>query len=129
MVKLMEFSYNNNYHSGIGMASFEVLYERKCRSLLYWDEIGEKIISGPDLVEKSLEKIRIIKDKLKTAQDRNKSWADSKKRPLEFNQGDKIYLKIFPSKGIMRFGKSGKLSPRYIGFLRYLKEQAIWSII
>ena len=115
MVKLMEFSYDNSDHSGIGIALFEALYGRKCRSLLYQDEVGEKLISKLDLVEKTVEKIRIIKDKLKMARDLNKSWADTKRRLLEFKQGDKVYLKISLSKSVMRFGKSGKLSPRYIG--------------
>ena len=98
MVKLMEFSYNNSYHCGIGMTPFKALYRRKCRSPLYWDRVEEELISGPDLVEKTLEKVRIIKGKLKMAQDHNKKWIDTKRRPLEFNQGDKVYLKIFPSK-------------------------------
>ena len=85
MVKLMEFSYSNSYHSWIGMAPFEALGEIKCQSPLYWDEFGEKMISRPDLVEKTLEKIRIIKDKLKAAQDRNKSWVDTKRRHCNKN--------------------------------------------
>ena len=82
LVKLMEFSYNNSYHSSIGMAPFETLYRCKCRSPLYWDEIDEKLITGPDLVERTLEKIKIIRERLKVAQDRNKSWADSTKGNL-----------------------------------------------
>ena len=65
LVKLMEFLYNNNYHSGIGMAPFEALYGRKCISLLYRNEVDEKLITGPDLVEKTLEKIKIIQGRLK----------------------------------------------------------------
>ena len=68
LVKLMEFLYNNNYHSGIDMTLFEVLYGRKCRYLLYWDEVCEKLITGLDLVERTLEKIKIIRGRLKVAQ-------------------------------------------------------------
>lgn len=115
MVKLIEFSYNNSYHSAIKMAPFEALYGRKCRSPVYWDEVGERTITGPDLVEQTREKVKVIRDRLKAAQDRNKSWADSKRRHLEFAEGDKVYLKVSPTKGVMRFGEKGKLSPRYIG--------------
>ena len=66
-------------------------------------------------MERTLEKIKIIRERLKVAQDRNKSWADSKRRPLEFRPGEKVYLKVSPTKGVMRFGRSGKLSPRYMG--------------
>ena len=86
LVQLVEFLYNKSYHSGIGMAPFEALYGRKCRSPLYWDEIGEKLITGPDLVERTLEKIKIIRGRLKVAQDRNKSWADLKRRLLSSNR-------------------------------------------
>ena len=92
LVKLMEFSYNNSYHSETGMAPFEALYGRKCGFPLYWDEIGEKLITGPDLEERTLEKIKIIRERLKVAQDRNKSWADSKRRPLEFQPRENVYI-------------------------------------
>ena len=115
LVKLMEFSYNNSYHSRIGMVPFEVLYGWKCRFFLYWDEVGEKLITGPDLVKRTLEKIKIIRKRLKVAEDRNKSWAESKRRPLELQPGKKnVYLKVSPTKGVMRFGRSSKLSPRYV---------------
>ncbi|XP_071923294.1 uncharacterized protein [Coffea arabica] len=96
------------------MAPFEALYGRKCGFPLYWDEIGEKLITGLDLVERTLEKIKIIRERLKVAQDRNESWADLKRRPLEFQTGEKVYLKASPTKGVMRFGRSSKLSPRYV---------------
>ena len=121
-VILMEFSYNNSYHSSIGMAPFEALYGRKCRSPLYWDEVGERAVEGPDIVQATVEKIAVVRDRLKAAQDRQKSWADMKRKPLEFSVGEKVYLKVSPMKGIMRFGKSGKLSPRYVGPYEVIKR-------
>ena len=121
-VMLMEFSYNNSYHSSIGMAPFEALYGRKCRSPLYWDEPGERVIEGPDIIQDTVGKIAMIKDRLAAAQDRQKSWADMRRKPLEFNVGEKVYVKVSPMKGVMRFGKSGKLSPRYVGQFEILKR-------
>ena len=99
LVKLMEFLYNNSYHSGISMAPFEALYGRKGRLLLYWDEVGEKLIIGPDVRKRTLERIKIIQERLKVAQDRNKSWADLRRRPLEFQMREKVYLKVSPHQG------------------------------
>ncbi|KAL0401905.1 UNVERIFIED_CONTAM: hypothetical protein Slati_4220400, partial [Sesamum latifolium] len=121
-VTLIEFSYNNNYHSSIGMAPYEALYGRKCRSPLCWDEVGEKRITGPELVQLTVEKVAIIRQKLKEAQDRQKSWADIKRRSLEFHPGDKVYLRVSPTRGVMRFGEKGKLSSRYIGPFEYLTK-------
>ncbi|XP_073064190.1 uncharacterized protein [Primulina eburnea] len=69
---LIEFAYNNSFHSSIGMAPYEALYGRKCRSPLYWDEVGEKAITGPELIQETVDKIATIKERLKVAQDRQK---------------------------------------------------------
>ena len=69
---------------------------------------------GPEIVQLTTEKIQLIRDRLKEAQDRQKSYADLKRQPIEYNVGDKVLLKISPCKGVLRFGKRGKLSPRYI---------------
>ena len=81
---LIEFAYNNSYHSSIGMAPFEALYERRCRSPIGWFEVGEVALLGPDLVMEALEKVRMIRERLKTAQSRQKSYADVRRRALEF---------------------------------------------
>ncbi|KAL0411152.1 UNVERIFIED_CONTAM: Transposon Ty3-I Gag-Pol polyprotein [Sesamum latifolium] len=99
-VTLIEFSYNNSYHSSIGMAPYEALYGKKCRSPLCWDEVGEKRITRPKLVQLSVEKVIIIRQKLKEAQDRQKSWANIKRRSLEFHPGDKVYLRVSPTRGL-----------------------------
>ena len=112
---LIEFSYNNSYHSSIGMAPFEALYERCCRSMVGWFEVREVALLRSDLVMEALEKVRMIRERLKTAQSRKKSYADVRRRDLEFKVGDWVYLKVSPMKGVVYFGKKGKLSPRYVG--------------
>ncbi|KAD2805351.1 hypothetical protein E3N88_38728 [Mikania micrantha] len=112
---LVEFSYNNSYHTSIQAAPFEALYGRKCRSPLCWNEIGESKLTGPEIVQETTDKIHKIKERMKAAQDRQKSYADRRRRPLEFSVGDKVMLKVSPWKGTVRFGKHGKLNPRYIG--------------
>ena len=111
---LVEFAYNNSFQASIGMAPYEVLYGRRCRSPLYWDEVGERKLLGPEIIQQTTEKIDIVRARMKAAQSRQKSYADKRRRQLEFEVGDKVFLRIAPTKGIMRFGKKGKLSPRYI---------------
>ncbi|GJT27031.1 reverse transcriptase domain-containing protein [Tanacetum coccineum] len=112
---LVEFSYNNSYHSSVRCASFEALYGRKCRSPIMWAEVGEGQLIGPELVQETTEKISQIKDRLKAARDRQKSYADKRRKPLEFSVGDYVLLKVSPWKGVVRFGKKGKLAPRFVG--------------
>ncbi|KAK1423842.1 hypothetical protein QVD17_19151 [Tagetes erecta] len=112
---LVEFSYNNSYHSSIKVAPFEALYGRKCRSPLCWAEVGDSQLTGPQIVQETTDKVFKIKERLKAARDRQKSYADQRRKPLEFKVGDKVLLKVSPWKGMVRFGKRGKLSPRYIG--------------
>ena len=112
---LIEFAYNNSYHSSIKIAPYEALYGRKCRSPIGWFEVGETLLFEPDLVYQAIEKVKVIQQRLKTAQSRHKSYADSRRRGLEFSIGDWVFLKVSPMKGVMRFGKKGNLSPRYLG--------------
>ncbi|KAD5961983.1 hypothetical protein E3N88_13456 [Mikania micrantha] len=112
---LVEFSYNNSYHTSIGAAPFEALYGRKCRSPLCWAEVGESQLTGPELVHETTEKIVQIRSRREAARDRQKCYADKRRKPLEFQAGDRVLLKVSPWKGVIRFGKRGKLSPRYIG--------------
>jgi hypothetical protein len=97
------------------MAPFEALYDRRCRTPLNWSQIGERKVLGPDLVSEAEEKIRIIQANLKTAQSRQKSYADVRRKPLQFQVGDFVYLRVSPTRGVQRFGIKGKLAPRYIG--------------
>ncbi|KAJ0866429.1 putative nucleotidyltransferase, Ribonuclease H [Helianthus annuus] len=112
---LVEFSYNNSYHTSIQAAPFEALYGRKCRSPLCWAEIGDSQITGPEMVVDTTEKIAQIRQRMAAARDRQKSYADKRRKPLEFQVGDRVLLKVSPWKGVVRFGKRGKLNPRYIG--------------
>ena len=119
---LVEFAYNNSYQATIGMPPYEALYGRKCRSPLHWDEVGEKAVVGPDLVVDAVEKVKGIRQRMKAAQDRYKSYADKRRRPLEFQVGDHVFLKVSPTKGVIRFGVRGKLNPRYIGPFEVLER-------
>ena len=112
---LVEFSYNNSYHTSIQAAPFEALYGRKCRSPLCWAEVGDSQITGPELVVDTTEKIAQIRQRMAAARDRQKSYADKRRKPLEFQVGDRVLLKVSPWKGVVRFGKRGKLNPRYVG--------------
>jgi hypothetical protein len=114
-LSLAEFSYNNSYQTSIRMAPFEALYGRRCRTPLNWSQTGERKVFGPDLVGEAEGKIRIIQANLKTAQSRQKSYADIRRSPLRFQVGDFVYLRVSPIRGIQRFGVKGKLAPRYIG--------------
>ncbi|XP_073317309.1 uncharacterized protein [Primulina huaijiensis] len=104
------------------MAPYEALYGKKCRSPLYWDEVGEKVVVGPEIVQMTVDKVKIVRKKLKAAQDRQKSWADLKRRPVEFNVGEKAYVKVSPMRGVVRFSKVGKLNPRYVGPFEILEK-------
>ncbi|RVW68608.1 Retrovirus-related Pol polyprotein from transposon 17.6 [Vitis vinifera] len=109
---LAEFAYNNSFQSSIGMTPYEALYGRTYRLPLCWIELGESRLVGPEIVQETIEKIQLIKEKLKTTQDRQKSYADQKRRLLEFEEGDWVFVKVSPQIGIFRFGKKGKLAPR-----------------
>ena len=112
---LAEFAYNNSYHSSIQMAPHEALYGRRCRTPLCWDSVVDSGSVSTDIIEEANQKVRVIRQHLRTAQSRQKSYADRRRRDLEFQVGDLVYLKVSPLKGIQRFGLRGKLSPRYIG--------------
>ncbi|GJS91741.1 putative reverse transcriptase domain-containing protein [Tanacetum coccineum] len=110
---LVEFSYNNSYHASIKAAPFEALYGRKCRSPVCWSEVGDSQLTGPELVRETTERIVQIKNRLLTARSR---------QPMEFQVGDMVMLKVSPWKGVIRFGKRGKLSPRYIGPFKIMER-------
>ncbi|GJZ49858.1 putative reverse transcriptase domain-containing protein [Tanacetum coccineum] len=119
---LVEFLYNNSYYASIKTAPFKALYGRKCRSPVCWTEVGEAQILGPELIQETTEKIIQIKQRMQAAHDRQKSYADLKRKPMEFQVGDKVMLKVLPWKGVVRFGKQGKLNPRYVGPFKVLEK-------
>nr|GEW04459.1 putative reverse transcriptase domain-containing protein [Tanacetum cinerariifolium] len=119
---LAEFSYNNSYHSSIRCAPFEALYGRKCKSPVLWAEIGESSLIGLELIQETTDKVVLIKEKLKATRDQQKSYGDNRHKSLEFKVGDRVMLKVSPWKGVIRFGKKGKLAPRYVGPFEILKR-------
>ncbi|GJX79103.1 putative reverse transcriptase domain-containing protein [Tanacetum coccineum] len=121
-LSLIEFSYNNSYHTSIKSAPFEALYGRKFWSLICWAEVGDAQLTGPEIVRETTEKIIQIKHRLQALRDRQRSYADKRRKPLEFQVGDKVMLKVSPWKGVIRFGKRGKLNPRYIGPFKILAK-------
>ncbi|GJY71359.1 putative reverse transcriptase domain-containing protein [Tanacetum coccineum] len=119
---LVEFSYNNSYHASIKAAPFEALYGRKCRSPVCWAEVGQVQLTGPEIVQETTKKIIQIKQRMQVACDRQKSCADLKRKPMDFQVADKVMLKVSPWKGVVRFGKRGKLNPRYVGPFKVLEK-------
>ncbi|GJW69268.1 putative reverse transcriptase domain-containing protein [Tanacetum coccineum] len=111
-----------SYHTSIKAAPFEALYGRKCRSPLCWAEVGEVQLTGPEIVQETTEKIIQIKQRMQAAHDRQKSYADLKRKPMEFQVKDNVMLKVLPWKGVIHFDKRGKLNPRYIGPFKVLEK-------
>ena len=93
-LSLVEFAYNSSYHSSIDMAPYEALHGRKCRSPICWTEVGERQMLGPELVQQTTDKIRIIQERIRATQSRQKSYADQRRRYLEFEVRDLVYLKV-----------------------------------
>ncbi|GJY06302.1 putative reverse transcriptase domain-containing protein [Tanacetum coccineum] len=106
---------HSRFTSSVRCAPFKALYGRKCRSMIMWAEVKEWHLIGPELVQETTKKISQIKDRLKVARDRHKSYADKRRKPLEFSVGDYVLLKVSPWKGVIYFGKKGKLAPRFVG--------------
>ncbi|XP_070007481.1 uncharacterized protein [Nicotiana sylvestris] len=96
------------------MAPFEALYGRRCRYPIWWFEVGEAEPLGSNLVHHAMEKVKVIQERMKTTQSRQKSYTDVHRRELEFQVDDWVFLKVSPIKGVIRFEKKGKLSPRTI---------------
>nr|GEV07532.1 putative reverse transcriptase domain-containing protein [Tanacetum cinerariifolium] len=124
-LSLVEFSYNNSYHASIKAALFETLYGRKCRSPVCWVEVGDAQLTGPELIHETTKKIVQIKQRIQVTRDRQKSYADVGRKPLEFQVDDRVMLKVPPWKGVVHFGKRGKLNPRYIGPFKVLAKVGI----
>jgi len=103
------------------MAPFEALYGKKCRTPLNWVEVGDRGYFGPDFIKEAREQVSVIQSHLKAAQNRQKAYAD-KRRPLQFEVGDHVYLKVSPMRGVHRFGVRGKIAPRYVGPYKILER-------
>jgi hypothetical protein len=118
-----EFSYNNSHQDSIEMAPFEALYGRKCTTPLLWSGVGERSLFGPDIIKDAEEKVRLIRDRLKIAQSRQKSYADSKRREVTYEVRDTAYLRVSPLRGVKRSGVKGKLAPRFVGPFKVLAQK------
>jgi hypothetical protein len=110
-----EFSYNNSYQASLKMAPFEALYGRKCRTPLMWSEVGERTFFGPAAIIEAEEDVAKVRENLKIAQSRQKSYCDRKRKDVSFDVGEHVYLKVSPLRGTKRFHVKGMLSPRYVG--------------
>ena len=121
-LSLAEFLYNNSYQASLKMAPFEALYGRRYRTPLSWSQTGERKVFGPNLVIEAEEKVKVVQENLRIAQARQKSYFDKRRKPLKFNVGDNVYLRVSPTRGVQHFGIKGKLSPRYIGPYEVIEE-------
>jgi hypothetical protein len=119
----VEFSYNNSYQASLKMSPFQALYGRSCRTSLQWDQPGEKQVFGPDILLEAEENIKMVRENLKIAQSRQRSYANTRRRELSFEVGDFVYLKVLPIRGVRRFGVKGKLAPRYVGPYQILAKR------
>ncbi|GJW58798.1 putative reverse transcriptase domain-containing protein [Tanacetum coccineum] len=124
---LVEFSYNNSYHSSVRCAPFKALYSRKCHSPIVWAEVREGQLIGPGLVLETTKKILQIKDRLKVARDHHKSYADKRRKSLEFSVGDYVLLKVSPWKGVVCFRKKGKLTPKFVGPFKIIEKVGLMA--
>ena len=119
---LVEFAYNNSFHASIGMPPYEALYGRKCRTPLCWDEVGERRMLGPEMVQQTADMVKLMRTRLVAAQDRQRKYADPHREKREFEVGSYVFLKVSPWKRKIRFGKKGKLSPRFVGPFEILRR-------
>ncbi|GKE67095.1 putative reverse transcriptase domain-containing protein [Tanacetum coccineum] len=103
-------------------APFEALYGQKCRSPVCWAEVGQVQFSGLEIVQETTEKVIQIKQRMQAARDRQKRYANLKHKPMEFQVGDRVMLKVSPWKGVVHFGKRGTLNPRYVGPFKVLEK-------
>ena len=122
ILPMVEFTYNNNYQDGIGMTPFEALYGRKCRTPLCWFQDGESVLIGPESIQQTNEKVKIIQERLKTSLRRQKSHADQRRRPLELSIGDNVFLRVTPFTGVGRALQSKKLTLKFIGPYQILRR-------
>nr|XP_012567254.1 uncharacterized protein LOC105851203 [Cicer arietinum] len=120
--KPSEFTYNNSFHSSIGMDPCEALYGRRCRTPLYWFETSDNLVLGPEIVQQTTGKVKMIQEKMRASQSRQKSYHDKRRKNLEFQEGDHIFLRVTPTTRVGRPLKMRKLTPRFIGPYQILKR-------
>jgi hypothetical protein len=119
----VEFSYNNSYQESLKMTPFEMLYGRRCRTLLFWSEAGEQKVFGPDILQEAVKQVHLVRENRRVAQSRQKSYNDHRRRELSFEVGDFVYLKVSPMRGLRHFKVRGKLTSRFIGPFKILEKR------
>ena len=119
---LVEFAYNNSYQASVRMAPYEALYGRPCRSPLCWTEVEESSITGPDLIRDTYEKVSLIRQRILTAQSRQKSYANVRRRTLEFEVSDRVFLKVMSKRGVISSASARSYRRRLLDLSRYSKR-------
>ena len=99
---LVEFTYNNSFQASIGMAPFETLCGRKCKTPICWNDDGGSLLVGPEMLQQVTDQVKLIREKIKASQDRQKSYYDRRRKPLEFQAGEHVFLKVSPITGVGR---------------------------
>ena len=122
---LIEFTYNNNFHSSIGMAPFEALYGRRCRTSLCWYESGESALLGSKVVQETTKKVKMIQEKIRVPQNRQKSYHDKRRKNIEFQVGDHVFLRVNHVTDVGRALKCRKLTPRFVGSFEIVEKVGV----
>jgi hypothetical protein len=117
-----EFSYNNSYQESLKMAPFEMLYRHRCQTPLFWSETRERKVFAPDILQEAKKQVRMVRENLRVAQLRQKSFADHRRRELSFEVRDLVYLKVSHMRGLHHFKVRAKLAPRFIGPFKILEK-------
>jgi hypothetical protein len=118
-----EFSYNNSYQESLKMAPFEMLCGQRCQTPLFWNETGERIVFGPNILQEVEKQVCMVRENLRVAQSRQKSYADHRRRELSIGVGDFVYLKVSPMRGLRHFKVRGQLAARFIGPFKILEKR------
>ena len=113
VLPLVEFTNNNSFHASIDITSYEALYGRKCKTPLCWYQYGEVVLVEPELLEQTIKKVKMVRDRMQASQSRQKAY-DRKRRPLEFTVGDHVFWRVTQTIGVGRALYSRKLSPKFL---------------
>jgi hypothetical protein len=118
-----EFSYNNSYQESLKMAPFEMLHGHRCRTMLFWNDTRERKLFGPNILQEAEKQVHMVRENLRIVQSRQKCYTDHRRRELNFEVGDFVYLKVSPMRGLRCFKVQGKLAPRFIGPFKILEKR------
>lgn len=119
---MVEFAYNNGYHSSIGMSPYQALYGRPCHTPLSWDRIEDRVCIGSEMLWDMEEQVACIREHLLAAQDRQKKYVNAHQVDRQFSIGDRVFLRVHPRKSLIHYGKSSKLAPRFVGPFEILER-------